>query len=241
MKSFLLIMSMILIASCASTTRNDVTNHINKPVCKGYMAFYSFSLQNVERPEKTSQRYGPQKIDTLSNEKKYKFYFEDELVRILWDINVLKIVFSLQNKTDHSIKIHWDEAAYMDENGRSHRVMHTGIKYTDREQSIPPSVVVRKGIIEDIVFPTDYIYWEEGSRYTTGRWKEKPLFSPYLDIHCTYYQKGEYPSFEAFDKVAKSKVGKTIQVLLPLQINDVVNDYIFTFKIEDVSTRQELK
>lgn len=238
MKSFLLLISAIFITGCASATNSYNLMDSNKPACTGYMAFYSFSLQNVERPEKASQRYGLQNISTLTDDKKYKFYFEDELLRILWDINVFNMAFSLQNKTDHSIKIPWDEAAYVDENGRSHRVMHSGIKYTDREQSMPPSVIIRRGMIEDIVFPTDYIYWRKGSRYTAGSWEEKALFSPYLDIHCTY-RKGDYPSFEAFDKAAKSKIGKTIQVLLPFQIKDVVNDYIFTFKIDSVSTRQE--
>jgi len=237
MKSFLLLISTIFIAGCVPTTSSYNLPDNNKPVCTGYMAFYSFYLQNVERPERASRRYGPQKIMTLSNDTKYKFYFEDALARILWDVNVLNIAFALQNQTEHSMKILWDEAAYVDEYGISHRVMHAGIKYTDRGQSMPPSVVVRKGMIEDIVFPTDYVSWRTG--YTTSSWEEKSLISPYLDIHCTNFQRGDYTSFEAFDKAAKSKAGKTIQVLLPLQIKDVVNDYIFTFKIDSVSTQQQ--
>lgn len=240
MKSFLLLLSMILIASCASTTRNNVMKNIHKPVCTGYMAFYSFSLQKVERPERANKRYGSQTIDILSNDKKYKFYFEDELMRINWDVNVTSISFSLQNKTEHSIKIPWDEAAYVDERGRSHRVLHGGVSYANRGQSMPPSVVTRMGIFEDTVFPADYIYWDEGSRNRAGNWKEKSLFSPYLDISCTYL-KGVYSSFKDFDKAAKSNIGKSVQVLLPVQIEDTVNEYIFTFKIEDVSTREEMR
>ena len=238
MKSFLLLISAIFIIGCASTTSDHSPLKSDKPTCVGYMAFYYFSLQSVERPEKANQRYGPQRIEAIRNDKKYRFYFEDDLVRISWGITPLNIVFSLQNKTDHSIKIPWDEAGYVDESGRSHRVMHSGVKYTNKEQPIPPSIVVRKGIFEDTILPTDYVYWEEGSRYTTGNWKSNPLFSPYLDIHCPYLTKGTYPSFESFDKAAKSKVGNTLQVLLPLQIEDIVNDYIFIFKIDSVETTQ---
>lgn len=200
-----------------------------------YSANYTLSLWKVERPEKASQRYGSQKVDTLSGNSKYKYSFEDDLVKILWLADSRNIGFSLENKTDHSIKVPWDEAAYVDENGKSHRVMHSGIKYTDRQNPQAPSIVVRKGTLEDIVFPTDYVRWEEGSRYTAGRWAEDPLL-PNYDFHGTYLT-GTYPTFNSFDTAVKSKVGKTYQVLLPLQIEDVINDYIFSFKVENVTTK----
>jgi hypothetical protein len=31
-------------------------------------------------------------------------------------------------------------------------------------------------------------------------------------------------------------VGKAYQVLLPLQIEDVINDYIFSFRVENISS-----
>ena len=201
---------------------------------ESFFAIYSLSLQTVERPQKATQRYGPQKIDILSTNEKYKFYFEDNLVKILWIVTSRHIAFLLQNKTDHSIKIPWDEAAYVDETGRSHRLMHSGIKYSDRDRPIPQSVVVRKGILEDTIVPTDYISWSEGTKYSAGSWDEKPLL-PDSDFHGDYI-KGKYPTLEDFDNAVKSYIGKTIQVLLPLQIEDVINDYIFTFKIDSVST-----
>lgn len=200
-----------------------------------YSASYNMSLFKVERPEKATQRYGAQKVDTLSGGSKYKFSFEDNLVKILWLAGSRNIAFSLENKTDHSIKIPWDEAAFVDERGRSHRVMHAGVKYNDREKPQAPSIVVRKGTLEDIVFPTDYVRWQEGSRYTSGRWDEDPLLLDF-DYHGTYL-KGTYPTFASFDSAVKSNIGKTYQVLLPLQIEDVINDYIFTFRVESVSTK----
>lgn len=201
-----------------------------------YSAKYSLSLSKVERPEKASQRYGAQKIDTLTQEK-YKYYFEDDLVKILWFVSSRNISFSLQNKTDHSIKIPWDEAAFIDESGNSHRVMHSGVKYNDRQQPQAPSIVARRASIEDLAFPTDYVEWQEGSRYSAGRWNEKSFF-PDFDYRSNYAT-GDYPSFASFETAAKSKLNKTIQVLLPLQIEEVVNDYIFTFTVNDVSASQK--
>lgn len=207
---------------------------------KTYSASYDLSLNKVERPEKATQRYGSQKVDTVSNNSKYRFVFEDDLVRIFWLADSRNIAFSLENKTDHSIKLLWDEAAFVDENGRSHRVMHSGVKYNDKEKSQAPSIVVRKGSLEDIVFPTDYVSWLDGGGYMAGSWIEKPFF-PSSDYYSGYgkYSTGKYASFASFDSTVKSYVGKTYQVLLPLQIEDVINDYIFTFKVDDVTAKQD--
>ena len=206
-----------------------------------YTALYKLSLWKVERPEKATQRYGAQKVDTLSGYSKYRFSFEDDLVRILWLAGSRNIAFSLENKTDHSIRIPWDEAAFVDINGRSHRVMHAGVKYSERENPQPPSIVVRHGSIEDIVFPTDLVYYREGyygTYYSSpGGWEENPLLFD-LDYHSKY-SAGTYPTFPSFEAAVKNSIGRSYQVLLPLQIEDVINDYIFTFKIDDVIAKQD--
>jgi hypothetical protein len=223
----------ILVAGCMTPYRTTTMKSTS------YSAKYDISLWKVERPEKATQRYGSQKVDSISGDSKYRFLFEDNLVRILWLATSRTIAFSLENKTDYSIKIPWDEAAYVDENGRSHRVMHSGVKYSEREKPQAPSIVVRKGTIEDIVQPTHLVYYREGyyGRYTStpGGWEEKPLLVDY-DYHGTYLT-GTYSTFDAFDRAVKSNVGKTYQVLLPLQIEDVINDYIFTFRVESVTTK----
>lgn len=217
-----------IIASAPPRTATTPT-----PKTEFYTAVYQISLSKVERPEKASARYGLQKVDAVTTDNKYKFSFEDDLVRVLWLVGSRKVSFLLQNKTDYSIKIPWDEAAFVDEFGRSHRVMHSGVKYTDRDKPQPPSVIVRKGSIEDIVFPTDYVSWSSGTRYSAGSWDEKSLFLDH-DFHGAYL-KGTYSSLDAFEKAVTNNVGKQIQVLLPLQIQDVINDYIFTFNVDKVT------
>jgi hypothetical protein len=204
------------------------------------MADYDIQLVSVERPESAKERYGEMTIDSVANDTTYRFMFEDSLVKILWIATSRRIAFHLFNKTNHSIKIPWDEAAFVDENGSTHRVMHSGIRYNERESPQPASVVVRKGSIQDIVFPTDYVYFESG-KY--GGWKENPLFED-LDYHFqsgySHLNSGKYASLEQFTQVANSNVGKSYQVLLPIKIEDVVNDYIFTFEVKGVRTRQKM-
>ena len=205
-KSFVSFALFILIAGCVPA----------------HWAHYDIGLYTVERPAQARERYGESKIMKVQEEGVEKYYFEDEMVKIIWIPTPFQISFILTNKTSHSIKILWDEAAYVDENGVSHRVMHSGVKYIDRNNPQPPTVVVRKGTVSDLVFPTDYVYYASG-KY--GGWRETPLFpNSGYDI-------------EELKEKAEKYVGKTLQVLLPLQIEGVVNEYIFSFKINSVKVK----
>jgi hypothetical protein len=224
----------LLLGGCThQVTREPSTAHR----ATTYRATYSFSL-SVKRPEEASQRYGPQEVETVSsNEEDYRYYFEDGMARVLWAFRGTQMAFSLENKTEHSIKIPWDQAAFIDESGRGHRVMHAGVKFDDREKPQAPSVVVPKGLLKDIVAPTDYVHWREGTRHAADGWEEKCLL-PDFDVHGSSL-KGGYATFADFESAAKAKVGKTIQVLLPLEIGDVVNDYIFAFRIDSANAFEE--
>jgi hypothetical protein len=206
-----------------------------------YNAHYGISLVKVERPGKPLERYSAQKVDTSTANSKYEYSFDDDLVKIYWFADSRGISFLLENKTSHSIKIPWDEAAYVDIDGRSHRVMHSGIKYNERENPQPPSIVVRKGFLEDIVFPTDLVYYREGyygnSYSRPGGWGKNSLL---ID---SFFMFDEFTEEDAtkFKNLANSYVGKSFQVLLPIQIQETVNDYIFAFRVDRVNIKQELR
>ncbi len=185
-------------------------------------ALYDIELQEVERPAQAKERYGEQKIATTQEAGVNKYVFEDDMVRVLWLPTTDAIHFSLTNKTSHSIKIIWDEAAYVDVNGSSQRVMHSGVKYIDRNNPQPPTIVVRNGSVEDLVFPTDNVYYSSGQY---GGWRETPLFP------SSAY------SVEDLNTKVEPYRNKTFQVLLPLQIEDVVNEYIFVFNIRNIEIK----
>ena len=190
--------------------------------CATHRAYYDIGLKEVERPAQARERYGEQKITKVEQEGVDKYFFEDQMVKIVWIPTSSQVSFILNNKTAHSIKVLWDEAAFVDENGVSHRVMHSGVKYIDRNNPQPPSVVVRSGTIKDLIIPTANIYYVRG-KY--GGWREAPLF-PTSSVKA-----------EELRSKAEKYVGKTIQVLLPLQIEDVVNEYIFTFEVKSVEVK----
>lgn len=186
------------------------------------IAFYDVGLKEVERPASAKEQYGEQKISTAQEAGVNRYSFEDDMVKIGWLITIKNIAFVLTNKTDHTIKIIWDEAAYVDESGSSQRVMHSGVKYIDRNNPQPPSVIIRKGSIDDVIIPTNKVRFFSGAG-----WIEDFL------LPSGIY--GQTP--EEVNQNAKRQIGKNIKVLLPLEIQGVLNEYLFTFEINSVTIK----
>jgi hypothetical protein len=88
--------------------------------------------------------------------------YEDSLIKIDWAYGNSQIEFDLTNKSSQTIKIIWDDAAYVSISNESGRIFHKGIKYTDRENSMPPTSVYKNTTLSDLIAPTSY------SKYVSG-------------------------------------------------------------------------
>lgn len=164
---------------------------------------YQTSLAKVEKPENPSVQYGNTTI--VEDEGKTKYSYEDNFISIIIFGTSTKFYFTLKNVSNNSLKLLWDEAVYVDYNGSTSRVMHNGIKYSEREASQAASTIIRGATLEDIVCPTANVYWDE--------------YRKDWDLHLMYP-----------DKVSLET--KQVQLMLPIQIKDVVNEYIFVFDIK---------
>jgi len=201
--------------------------------------YYSFSLKGA-RPEETKQKYGEGTITSIGGGRKW--IYEDGLMRLSFlfpEEGITGINFSMENKTDHSIKILWNEAAYLDEDNSSHRVIRHGVNYSEKDQPQPPSIIIPQSKLEDIVHPTDYVEW--GDVLGQPKWREKPLL-PTGAATMWNSKWAEFPANreealkeqEKRNDEAKKIKGKKIGILLPLQAGGVINEYIFTFEITDI-------
>lgn len=184
---------------------------------------WDIGLREVERPAKAKERYGNQVLATQRDTGVTRYSFEDQLVRVLWLPTDTRLHFTLTNKTDYSIKIVWNDAVFVDPQGKSGAVMHEGVKYTDCSSSKTPSVVVRHGSTDDVVLPCGLVNFG------------------YSEWNVASFLRSPSVTAATADSIAAqlraSEVGKTVQVLLPLQIEDVVSDYLFTFEVKGVTTR----
>ena len=195
------------------------------------------------------------KVDTLKKSSKQsitgKLKFDDPKISITRLPNPKQFVFVLENKLNHSIKILWDETVFVDENGGNHKIMHSGIKLTDRGNSQPPTVIIKGGKLEDLIYPIDYISWREGhySKYSSsaGEWDEKPILPhAYSTIQAVdgvmldpmIY--GGKNAQQGFIERANSYTGKILKISLSLEDNGTKNEYLFTFKVNKVAIRHDV-
>ena len=184
---------------------------------KNYIASYSVGLSSVESPADAKQQFGETKVVTFNEEGVSKYRYEDDYINIVWYVGLKQFNFTLNNKSGHSLKINWDDISFVDTEGQVGRVMHSSVKYTERNNSQPATTVPKGASISDILLPTENVYFVSGQY---GGWRENYL------LPCVY----QTP--EAFNAGASSLVGKTMTIMMPIMIENVQNDYTFTFNIE---------
>lgn len=184
---------------------------------KSYIASYSVGLSAVESPADAKQQFGETKVVTFDEEGVSKYRYEDDYINIVWYVGSKQFNFTLNNKSGHSLKINWDDISFVDTKGQVGRVMHSGVKYSERNNSQPATTVPKGASISDILLPTENVYFVSGQY---GGWRENYL------LPCVY----QTP--EAFNASASSLVGKTMTIMMPIMIENVQNDYTFTFNID---------
>ena len=175
---------------------------------------YSAHLYLVEGPKEGKVGI----IDTLLS------VYEDSIIKIDWDYAVSQIGFELTNKSEQTLKLIWDEAAFISFNNESGRVFHKGVKYTDRENPQPPTSIYKKTTLSDLVAPTSY------TRYVSGKyggWRSDPLIPVEPGMLSS---KIEY---------IEGLLGLTMRVILPIKIEDRVLEYAFSFRTEFIEKKKE--
>lgn len=144
--------------------------------------------------------------------------FEDDALRIVFTLERHRFQFSLLNKTDGPMKLDWNQISYVDPNSGSHKVMHQGVRYIERDKALPPTVIPPSAKVDDVILPTDLVHhWQYGN---TSGWKENPLF----------------PKPEK--KEARALIGKTFSAFMPIEINSTTKNYNFVFQITDIVTEK---
>lgn len=163
---------------------------------------YVSTLAKVEKPSNPSVKFG--KTTIVEDKDITKYSYEDNFISIIIFGTPTQFCFSLKNVSESTQKLIWDEAVFVSYTGSTSKVMHSGIKYSQREEPQPASTIIRGASLDDIACPTSNVY--------------------YSDFLKEWTTKSMYPS-------EFSEGTKQVQLMLPIQIKDVTNEYIFVFDI----------
>jgi hypothetical protein len=136
------------------------------------------------------------------------------MITTVWSYtNKSRLNFKIKNNSKSTIRIIWNDAAYVNANGSTDRIMHLGVKYTDRNESQPPTSIPSGAYIEDVIIPTSVVSYEPYFGWTEGN-----LFG--VSKH---------------KRVAKGQLentyGKKVKVLLPIEKDGIITDYEFSFTV----------
>lgn len=189
--------------------------------CKtAYYGSYQLSLYSTEYDSK----------DVLSSNKTY----EDDLVQIEWNVDETCFYFNLLNKTDTPIEIDWNRLSYIDVNGYSNAIIHSGVRYLDKNKKMESTIVPPKSKLSDVLLPANNVNYVSSPmsgfwNYTDmgSGWKQSPL----IFIPGTY-------DIEVRNGW-KLLLGNIVKVYFPLNINGVVHDYMFSFKLDVLKVNQK--
>jgi len=172
---------------------------------------YDFALMEISET-KNSMDYG-------------ELSFVDSLIDISFTINKKEISFSLRNLSSNTLKINWDETLYISE-GNTGKVMHGGIKYIDRNMFQPPSVIPKGTVHNDVIVPTDNVYWRDGMYGRTvsiaGKWEERELFPHFVSV-------------SEQENIISKLMGSEFTIYMPVQVKGITQEYNFNFKIINVA------
>ncbi|GAB1462213.1 hypothetical protein [Pedobacter sp.] len=141
----------------------------------------------------------------------YNSAYADSLISIVFKFSRKSFPFELTNNSKSSIKVNWNDASYIDYLGSSKKLMHTGVKYIDRNENQPETTLIKGAKLSDQFTPTENVYFEGGT-YGSG-WEVRELFP------------------EVKKKETPTLIGKEVKLYLPIMSNGVRQEYIFTFDL----------
>jgi hypothetical protein len=139
--------------------------------------------------------------------------YEDGDMRISLAVDVSSgIAIEAINKSEGPIEIAWEQSAYINERSESSRLIHSNIRFMNKEQAQPNTVIPPNAKVSEMVFPSDHI------NSSSEKWTQKPLLPYPLRLDS---------NVEQIDQL----VGKEIRLFMRFIVNEKKVDRTFSLKI----------
>ena len=143
--------------------------------------------------------------------------FENDKIKVFFDISNKEISFILSNKTESPIEINWNKVSYVDFNKTSKKIIHKGTKFNEKDKSQTETLVPPLSNLEDLIIPNENVY------YFDNEWVTNTILP---------------------DRLTKDSLklkDKNFSIFMPIKINDKIENYFFTFKVQNVSSYDKFK
>jgi hypothetical protein len=137
--------------------------------------------------------------------------YRDASVAVSFSVSDTAFQLRFENLSPEAVKIVWDRAQYIDATEQPHQLMHSGIRFQERNNLIPNQIVQPRAVLQEGIFPIGNVSVRPGTRF----YDVKPLFQ--LD-----------------GDAAQELKGKTIKLFIPVEVNRAIIAYNFVIEIVDV-------
>ena len=136
--------------------------------------------------------------------------FRDKNIAVAFTVGERGFEMRFENLSPYDVKILWERAEYTGVNGQLQRLMHSGVRFADRNNPIPDQFVLSRSSMQETVFPISNVYMLPQRK----GYDVRPLFP-----------------FESDD--AAGLKGKSVILFVPVEINRQIIPYNFKFEITD--------
>ena len=143
--------------------------------------------------------------------------FHDKNISVSFTVVEQGFLMHFENLSRYDLKILWDRAEYTDLSRQAKRLMHSGIRFRDRNNPLPDQVVLSRSSVQETVIPVSNVYM-------------LPQRKGY-DIR---------PLFPLESDVAAGLKGKSVVLFIPVEINRQIIPYNFKIQITD-SVKETVK
>ena len=142
----------------------------------------------------------------VSEELKYR----DKEIAVSFAVGEQSFQMRFANVGHHDLKILWERAEYTDPYSQTHRLMHSGIRFQDRNNPLPDQLVVQNASLQEAVTPVRNVFMTPEKR----TYDIRPLFV--LD-----------------NEAAAGLKGRSIILFIPIEIDRQIIPYNFKIQIVD--------
>lgn len=128
-----------------------------------------------------------------------------------------RIAITVSNESDEAFEIDWNSSSFVDIAHTAKRIFHSGVKYGDREQSLPNTTIPPHAKVDDAVIPSANVSFSQA----VGDWLEDRLVFPAVapDLVQTTIGGSKGAKVSLFLQMVVA--GKKVPVTLTFTISDV--------------------